>query len=136
MGGKEAMAEVDPFDDSIIRYAIRRHIYDPETNHFKWSYEKAYSKRREYERNLQEAFDELSARQVNGEAHPKEHLAGEVLEIGNFRNAKTRRRERKQEGQFYVASFRNRLILFIVSRMFPKRHSRKIDKFVRKFLSN
>lgn len=71
MGGKEAMAEVDPFDDSIIRYAIRRHVYDPETNHFKWSYEKAYSKRREYERNLQEAFDELSARQVNGEADRK-----------------------------------------------------------------
>lgn len=129
------MAEVDPFDDSIIRYAIRRHNYDPETNHFKWSYEKAFSKRREYEMNLQEAFDELNARQAIGDAHPKEHLAGEVLEIGNFKNAKSRRQERKQEGQFYVASFRNRLIFFMLTKMFPKRHSRKIDKFFRQFLA-
>lgn len=27
------MTEVDPYDDSIVRYVIRRHQYDPETKH-------------------------------------------------------------------------------------------------------
>jgi hypothetical protein len=129
------VAEVDPFDDSIIRYVIRRHAYDPETKHFKWNYEKAFNKRREYEKSLRAAFDELGARQIRGEAHFKEQLIGEVLEIGNFRNAKTRRQERKLEGQFYVASFRNNVIFFILSRLLPQRRSRRIDKFFRKFLT-
>ena len=35
------MALVDPCDDSIVRYVIRRHLYDPETKHFRWFYESA-----------------------------------------------------------------------------------------------
>jgi len=46
------MAEVDPFDDSKVRYVIRRHRFDPETNHFRWFYEKAYDNKREYEKSF------------------------------------------------------------------------------------
>ena len=130
------MAEVDPYDDSIIRHAIKRHAFDPGTNHFRWIFESAYDNKREYNKKLQEAFDELNARQIKGEAHPKEQLTGQVLEIGNFRNAKTRRQERRQEGQLYVASFRNKIIFFILSRLLPQRRSRRIDRIFRKFLSN
>ena len=56
------MTLVDPYDDSIVRYVIRRHQYDPETNHFRWFYESAFDNKREYRRKLQEVFDELGAR--------------------------------------------------------------------------
>ena len=79
------MTLVDPYDDSIVRYVIRRHQYDPETNHFRWFYESAFDNEREYRRKLQEVFDELGARQAKGEAHRKEQLAGRVLQIGNFK---------------------------------------------------
>ena len=79
------MTLVDPYDDSIVRYVIRRRQYDPETNHFRWFYESAFDNKREYRRKLQEVFDELGARQAKGEAHRKEQLAGGVLQIGNFK---------------------------------------------------
>ena len=47
------MTLVDPYDDSIVRYVIRRHQYDPETNHFRWFYESAFDNKREYRRKLQ-----------------------------------------------------------------------------------
>lgn len=37
------MPEVDPFNDSIFRYAIKRHTFDPGTNHFRWIFESAYN---------------------------------------------------------------------------------------------
>ena len=87
------MAEVDPYDDSIFRYAIKRHRFDSETNHFRWVYEAAFNNKREYEKKLEKAFNELEARHLKGEAHFKEQLAGEELKIGYFKNSKIRRQE-------------------------------------------
>lgn len=128
------MAVVDPFDDSIVRYVIRRHQYDPETNHFRWFYESAFDNKREYGRKLQEEFDELGARQEKGEAHRKEQLAGGVLQIGNFRNSKSRRQERAEEGRMYIASPRNKIIFLLLSRRNPFIRSRRLNKFIRPFL--
>ena len=128
------MTEVDPYDDSIVRYVIRRHQYDPETKHFRWFYESAFVNKREYKRKLQEAFDELGARQEKGEAHLKEQLAGGVLQIGNFRNSKSRRQERAEEGRMYLASPRNKIIFLLLSRRNPFISSRRLNRFLRGFL--
>ena len=128
------MAEVDPFDDSIVRYVIRRHQYDPETNHFRWFYESAFDNKGEYGRKLQEAFDELGARHEKGEAHRKEQLAGGVLQIGYFRNSKSRRLERAKEGRMYVASPRNKIIFLLLSRRNPFFRSRRLNKFLQGYL--
>jgi hypothetical protein len=98
------MAEVDPFDDSIVRYVIERHRYDPETKHFRWFYESAYDNKREFKKQLQEAFDALEIRRVNGNAHIKEELAGVTLEIGHFANAKLRRELRQRQGAYREVS--------------------------------
>jgi hypothetical protein len=129
------MAEVDPYDDSIIRYAIKRHLYDSETKHFRWILENAYDKKREYEKKLQEGFDELETRREKGEAHLKEQLTGEVLEIGNFRNSKSRRQEKMKERQLYISSPRNRMIFFLLTRRHLIGRFRRINKLLRKFLS-
>ena len=130
------MAEVDPYDDSIIRYAIKRHAFDPETNHFRWIYETAFDNKKEYEKKLQEAFDELGARREKDQAHLIEQVTGQVLELGYFGNSKSRRQERKEEGRFYIASPRNRTIFFLMS--FGKffKNSRKLHRFLRRFLSS
>ena len=128
------MTQIDPFDDSVLRYVIRRHQYDPETKHFRWFYESAFDNKREFKKKLQEAFDELGARQEKGQAHLKEQLTGEVLHIGNFRNSKSNRQERAEEGRMYLASPRNRVIFLILSHRIPFVRSRRIHKFLRGFL--
>ena len=128
------MAKVDPYDDSIKRYAIKRHAYDLEKKHFRWIFESAYDKKREFKRHLQAAFDELESRRQKGEAHVKEQVAGQILEIGYFRNSKSRRQAREEEGQLFIASPRNKAIFFI-SRTYPISRSRRLNKLLRRFLS-
>jgi hypothetical protein len=106
MGGE--MAEVDPFNDEIVRYVIKRHKYDPETNHFRWFYEIAYDNKREYERKFHELSDELKARQLRGEAHFKESVSLRVLEVGYFQNSQARRWARQEQGAYRVVNWRNR----------------------------
>ena len=114
------MTQIDPFDDSVLRYVIRRHQYDPKTKHFHWFYESAFDNKREFTKKLQEAFDELGARQEKGQAHLKEQLTGEVLQIGNFRNSKSNRQEREEEGRMYLASPRNRVIFLLFFSQSPQ----------------
>jgi hypothetical protein len=128
------VAQIDPFDDSVLRYVIRRHQYDPETKHFRWFYESAFDNKREYKRKLLKAFEELEVRQVKGEAHLKEQLAGEVMQIGNFRNSKSNRQKRAEEGRMYLASPRNRVVFLLLSHRIPFVRSRRIHKFLRGFL--
>jgi hypothetical protein len=130
------MTKVDPFDDSIIRHAILRHAFDPGTNHFRWIFEGAYDDKKEHGKKLQEAFDDLADRRLRGVAPLKEQVTGQVLEIGYFRNSKSRRQQRFGEGQFYVASSRNKIIFLLLTRWRPLRPSRRMEKFFRKFLSN
>lgn len=109
------MTEVDPYDDSIVRYVIRRHQYDPKTNHFRWFYESAYDSKREYEKRLQEAFDELASRRANGLAHNKEQLGGRRLESGYFANSKLRRNRRLLQGAFRPANWKTRILFWFFS---------------------
>ncbi len=128
------MAQIDPYEDSVLRYVISRHQFDPETKHFRWFYESAFDNKQEYKRKLQEAFDELGARQEKGEAHLKEQLAGGVLQIGHFRNSNSRRQERVEEGRMYVTSPRNKIIFLLLSQRNPFISSRRLNKYLRGFL--
>ncbi|CAN2171721.1 hypothetical protein MCEMKE14_00073 [Candidatus Nanopelagicaceae bacterium] len=128
------MAQIDPFDDSVLRYVIRRHQYDTETKHFRWIYEVAFDNKREYEKKFEKAFNELEARRLKGDAHFKEQLAGEELKIGYFKNSKIRRQRRAEEGRMYLASPRNRVVFLLLSHRIPFIRSRRIHKFLRGFL--
>ena len=77
------MAEVDINDISIRRFIIKRHRFDPETNHFRWIPEIAFDRKREWTRHLNKSFKELRERKQLGAAHFKEHVAGYVLDVDN-----------------------------------------------------
>lgn len=77
------MAEVDINDISIRRFIIKRHRFDPETNHFRWIPEIAFDRKREWTRHLNKSFKELRERKQLGAAHYKEHVAGYVLDVDN-----------------------------------------------------
>ena len=112
------MAEVDPLDDSIVRYVIRRHSYDPATRHFKWFDERAFDNKKEFEASLQEAGFELERRQVKGQAHHKEQIMGQVLAINYLVESKSRRKMRKAEGAFVPATFKARLLFALSTKRF------------------
>lgn len=128
------MAEVDPYNDSILRYAIKRHRFDSETNHFRWIYEVAFDNKKEHKRKLQEAFKELEARHEKGEAHFKEQLAGEELQIGYFKNSKLRRQGRYEEGRFHEVTPRNKIFFLMLSWRTLFLWSRRADNIVKRFL--
>jgi len=77
------MAEVDINDFSIRRFIIKRHRFDPETNHFRWMPEIAFNRKREWSRYLNKSNKELEKRRKLGAAHYKEHIAGYVLNVDN-----------------------------------------------------
>ena len=110
------MAEVDPFNDEIVRYVIRRHKYDPETNHFRWFYEIAFDNKREFERKFDELGDELEVRQLSGEAHVKEEISGFRLEVGYFQNSQARRWAQQEQGAYRVLNWRTRIVFFFQNR--------------------
>jgi len=121
------MAEVNPFNDEIVRHVIRRHKYDPETNHFRWFYEIAYDNKREFERKFDELGEELEVRQLSGEAHFKEEISGIRLEAGYFQNSQARRWARQEEGAYRVLNWRTRIVFF-----FQNRNTRWRMKFRRR----
>lgn len=109
------MTEVDPYDDSIVRYVIRRHQYDPETKHFRWFYERAYDNKRQYEKRLQNAFDELAMRRLGGGVHIKERVGGQKLEVGYFSNSKSRRKRRLLRGTFQPVNWKTKMLFWFSS---------------------
>jgi hypothetical protein len=113
---RNEMAEVDPFNDEIVRYVIKRHKYDPETKHFRWFYEIAYDNKREYERKFDELGDELEARKLSAQAHFKEEVSGQRLEVGYFQNSQTRRRDQQEQGAYREVNWRNRIVFFFQNR--------------------
>ena len=117
------MTEVDPLDDSIVRYVIRRHQYDPETKHFRWFYESAYDNKRQYGKRLQDAFDELAMRRLGGGVHIKEHLSGQRLEVGYFSNSKLRRERQREQGTLRSVNWKRRILFmfFSITHRLPRR---------------
>lgn len=75
------MDPVDINDDSIKRFAIFHHRFDPETNHFKWVGIKAFSKKREWKKYLTKAGAELALRRASNEVSLKEHISGHSHEL-------------------------------------------------------
>lgn len=89
------MAEVDINDDSIKRFAIFHHRFDPETNHFKWVGIKAFDKKREWKKYLTKAGAELALKRASNEVSMKEHISGRILEAGSIKNNKAIRKLRR-----------------------------------------
>lgn len=94
------MTQVDPFDDSKVRYVIRKHKFDPGTKHFRWIIETAFDDKKEFEAAIDQAFQELELRRQSGEAHVKEQVSGMKLDIGHFKNSQRRRLLRQEQGAF------------------------------------
>ena len=74
------MAEVDLNDETIKRFAVFHHRFDPITNHFRWFGEIAFDNELEFNKHFNAASAELDARYAAGGAHFKEQLAGRILE--------------------------------------------------------
>jgi hypothetical protein len=105
------MAEVDPYDDSIIRFAKTRHKYDPETKHFRWTYESAYDNEREFKKKFEQISNDLEARQLSGQAHSKEDVSCQRLEVGYFQNSQARREARHAQGAYRELDWKFRFVL-------------------------
>lgn len=120
------MAEVDPYDDSIIRFAITRHNYDSETKHFRWTYEIAYDNKREFNKKFEQVSNDLEARQLSGQAHSKENVSGQRLEVGYFQNSQARREASHAQGSYRELDWKFRLVLALekVRRFIPFRFRR------------
>jgi hypothetical protein len=110
------MAEVDPFDDSVVRYVIKRHKYDPKTKHYRWFYQCAYDNETEYRKAFNEIGDALEELRLRGEVQHKDQIAGVRLEIGYFTNSKRRREARDIQGAYREVPVRS--IKFFVRRLF------------------
>jgi GNAT superfamily N-acetyltransferase len=80
------MAAIDPDDDEIRRYVVRRYAYDPQRHERRHQVIAAVDNEREYRAVLKEADTQLRRRRAAGEAiEACEHISGVVLEPGHRR---------------------------------------------------
>lgn len=70
------MTEVDPNNKSVLRYTVRQHKYDPETNHFRWFDIKTFDNEAEMTQLMNQIFEDIERRRKLGNADPKEQVAG------------------------------------------------------------
>ena len=78
------MATVDPNDDGIQRYVVRRYAHDPQRHERRHQVVAAFDNKREFRRLLDRLTGELQRRRDAGEAiDPLEHYTGVKLEPGN-----------------------------------------------------
>ena len=110
------MAEVDLFDDSIVRYVIKRHKYDSENKHYRWFYQCAYDNEAEYRKAFNEIGEALEELRLRGEVQNKDQIAGVRLEIDYFTNSKPRREALEIQGAYREVPGRSRK--FFVRRIF------------------
>lgn len=77
------MAIVDPDDDEIRRYVVRRYAYDPQRHERRHQVIAAVDNEREYRATLKEADAQLRRRRAAGEEIDAcEHISGKILEPG------------------------------------------------------
>ena len=77
------MATVDPDDDSIERFVVRRYAYDPSRHERRHQVVAAFDHHREYKKLISKLSEDLKRRRAAGEPiDPLEHLTGVVLEPG------------------------------------------------------
>jgi GNAT superfamily N-acetyltransferase len=80
------MAAVDPDDDEIRRYVVRRYAYDPQRHERHHQVIAAVDNEREYRVLLEEADAQLRRHRAAGEEiEACEHISGVVLEPGHRR---------------------------------------------------
>jgi len=74
------MAEVDPKDKTIKSFSVRHHRFDPETNHFRWFLVKSFDNEKEMNGLLEVLWRDLEERNIMGESHLKEQIAGSIYD--------------------------------------------------------
>lgn len=94
------MATVDPDDDSIERFIVRRYAYDPERHERRHQVVAAFDNPREFKRLIATLGDDLKQRREAGEAvDPREHITGVRLEPGY--------RRRQRDGHLLISAIRH-----------------------------
>ena len=87
-----SMPEVDPDDDTIKRYVVRRYAYDPRRHERRHQVVAAFDNKREFSRLISTLNDDLERRRAAGESvDAREHITGLILEPGSRRGARARR---------------------------------------------
>jgi hypothetical protein len=77
------MARVDPDDDSIERFAVRRYAYDPSRHERRHQDVAAFDNEAEFMGLITALGEDLKARRAAGESiDPREHVTGVRLEAG------------------------------------------------------
>jgi hypothetical protein len=98
------MATVDPDDDSIRRYVVRRYAYDPERHERRHQVVKAFDNERDFLRLIEALGADLRRRREAGEPiDPLEHYTGMTLDPGY--------RRRHQDGRILMRAIRHRVSL-------------------------
>jgi hypothetical protein len=94
------MPQVDPDDDSLLRYVLHHYRFDPARNERRNVVVAAYDNEAEFMEGMEAASRELRARKEHGEAEPVERLSGVVLEPGHDRRVRRERIEGRRFGGF------------------------------------
>ncbi len=98
------MASVDPNDDDIRRYVVRRYAYDPTRHERRHQVVAAFDNKREFIRSIKSLSADLQRRRDAGESgDPQEQFTGVTLEPGY--------RRRQQAGRLLMAAMRHRATL-------------------------
>ncbi len=74
------MAKASINDETITRYAVRHHRFDPETNHFRWFTLDVFDNKEEFKALFEEESQKLELRRETEDVHFKEQIAGEIRE--------------------------------------------------------
>jgi len=99
-GHTRGVAAVDPDDDGVERYVVRRYSYDPERRERRHQAIAAFDNKREFRRLLNRLAGDLQRRRDAGEpVDPREHYTGLMLEPGY--------RHRQQEGRLLRDAIRH-----------------------------
>jgi hypothetical protein len=93
------VARVDPDDDSIERWIVRRYAYDPDRRERRHIVLAAFDNEREFNRQMLASWLELKAQQATGDAEPQEHITGTHLEPGYAARQRARRMQAKTFGR-------------------------------------
>ncbi len=98
------MASVDPDDDDIRRYVVRRFAYDPTRHERRHQVVVAFDSKREFSRMMKSLSADLQRRRGAGDSvDPREHFTGVILEPGY--------RRRQQAGRLLREATRHRATL-------------------------
>jgi hypothetical protein len=98
------MAAVDPDDDEIQRYVVRRYAHDPQRHERRHQVVAAFDNKRELRRLLERRAGDLQRRRDAGEPiDPSEHFTGLMLEPGY--------RRRQRDGRLLKKAIQHRVSL-------------------------